>query len=141
MAERLPQFLLEESQDAYELVLQLWDEQNELPFPQWEAKVRELIARHDPKIDANLFHTGANLFSHPDSTPEFARDIGLIMARHPDYEVRARLNKHLTQGTFRIPDAYLSEIQEAIKNGPDQEVRDLGHGYHDRIGQTLSMAA
>lgn len=120
------------------LVDQLWDDRGAVPFPQWEARVKDLIAKQNPVIDAALAHTGANLFSHPGVTPEYTRDLMLWMARHPDFEIRHRADKHLSQFGIKIPEAYLQQIKEAVQNGPDQEVKKLEAQYHNEVQETMT---
>lgn len=107
-------------------------------FQDWKSQIEALLALNSSEVNAQLFHTGFNVFGHPQMTSEFTRDLMLYMAKSSDFEIRQRLQKHLSQGQFNIPAEYMNEVRAAVEASGDSEVDGFTESFHQRVEGRLA---
>ncbi len=122
----------------WNLVNQLLQNPGDFTFDDWKSQIEALIAMNIPRVNEHMFHMGDSIFGHPQMTPEFTRDLLLYMARSPDFGIRQRLQKHLSQGEFNIPAEYMNEVRAAVDSSGDAEVEGHTENFHHRVEERLA---
>lgn len=106
-------------------------------FEDWKSQIEAFLGLQSREIENQLFHSGVSLFSHPEMTPEFSKELLLYMARSPDDQIRKRLLKNLSQFEVNLPAEIISEVKEALSGPHDPQVTAVQTEVHDEVIETI----
>lgn len=107
-------------------------------FEVWKKEIQDFLALKSVEVETHMFNFGFSVFSHPQMTPEFSRDLMLHMARSENYALRERLRKHLSQYQIKLPPEYLAQVNEVLEMHKDGEIDGLCDATEDRVNEVMS---